>query len=146
MPLSTSTAAADRRVHEIQQRVLVDVGQPGEQADVELAADHRRQTQHAQRFVAEAFDAPADDVADAARQAELVEVTGDGPAAVVAEHDPARLAEMAQHLGGEERVAVGLAPQRVREPDAGVVEVVTGRRRQQLDQLGRLRGPRARSG
>ena len=87
------------------------------------AAKHK----HAQRFVAEAFDAPSDHVAHTGRKADLVEVVGDGPAAVVAEHDPARLAEMSDHLAGEERVPVGLAPQRVREPDTVVVEVVTGR-------------------
>ena len=126
---------AHRRVHEIEQRVFVDVGQRREQADVELAADDRRETQDAQRFVTEPLDPSSHDVADAGRQAELVEIVGDGPAAVVAEHDPARLPEMAQELGGEERIAVGLAAQRVREPDTGVVELVTGGRRHQLDQL-----------
>jgi hypothetical protein len=34
-------------VHDVQQRILIDVGQLGEQAEVELAADHRRQAQDA---------------------------------------------------------------------------------------------------
>ena len=124
-----------RSVQEVQQRVLVDVDQPCQHADVELAADHRRQTQDALRFVAEAFHAPSDHVVHAARQSKVVEVAGYGPAAVVAEHDPPRLAEMSYHLAGEEGVAVGLATQRVSQTHTRVVEVMTGRSRDQFDQL-----------
>ena len=107
----------------------------GEQADVELAADHRGQAQHPQGLVAETLDAAAAHVADAARQAQLVELASECPASVVAEHDPARLAKMAQELCSEERIPIGLAAQRVREPDPVIVELVTGCRRDQVDQL-----------
>ncbi len=125
----------DRRVEEVQQRVHADVGEAGEEVDVELAADHRGEAQDAQGFVAEAFDASADDVADTGREAELFELAGEGPAAVVALDDPAGLAEVAEQLGGEERVPVGLAPHRVGEADPVVVEVVTRRGGEQLDEL-----------
>ena len=133
VPVRGGTLDEHRRahggVHEVQQRILVDVGQAGEQADVELAADHCRQREDAQRFGAEAFHAPPHHVADARRKADVIEIVGDGPAAVVAEHDPTRLAEMSYHLAGEERVPVGLSPQGVRQPDTRVVEVMTRPRR-----------------
>ena len=113
-------------VHEVQQRILVDVGQAGEQADIELAADHCRQREDAQRFGAETFDAPSHHVAHARRKADFIETVGDGPAAVVTEHDPTRLGEVSYHLAGEEGVPVGLSPQRVRQPDTGVVKVIAG--------------------
>ena len=91
---------------------------------------------HAQRLVAEACDSSADDIAHAARQSDLFEFPGDDPAAVLAEHDPTALAEVAEQLAGEERVPVGLSPHRVRESDAVVVEVVTSRGREQLDDIG----------
>ena len=116
----------DRVVHEIQQRILVDVGQASEQADVELAADDCRQREDTQRFGAEAFHAPPHHVADAGGKADVIETVGDGPAAVVTEHDPARLGEVSNHLAREERVPVGLSPQRVRQPDTGVVKVIAG--------------------
>ncbi len=123
------------RVHEVEQRILTDLGQPGEHTDVELATDDCRQAQHPEGFVTETLDAPADDVADARRQAEVLELTGDGPATVVTQHDVAVLAEVAKDLTGEERVAVGLPAQGMREPDPGVIELVAGRGRDQLDQL-----------
>ena len=126
----------DAGVEVVEELVLVGVGEQGEEVDVELAADHRRQGQHPQRLVAESLDASADDVADAARQAELVELAGEDPSAVVVEHDPARLAEVAEQLAGEERVPVGLAAKRVGEADAVVVEVVARRRGQQVHDVG----------
>ncbi len=47
--------------------------------------------------------------------------------------DAAALAKVAQHLRGKERVAVGLAAERVREPDTPVVQLVSGRRSHQFD-------------
>ena len=89
---------ADRGVEEVQEWVFADIGESGEEVEVELAADHRGEAQDAEGFVAEAFDAPADDVADTGREAELFELAGEGPAAVGAEDDPTRLAEVAEQL------------------------------------------------
>ena len=126
---------AHGRVHEVQQRVLVDVGQRGEQADVELAADHRGQDTGRGALRRRGVPRAGRRRRGRSTAGRVVEIPGDGPAAVVAEHDPARFAEMAQQLAGEERIPVGLAAQRVREPDPGVVEIMTGRSRQQLDDL-----------
>ena len=72
---------ADRTVEQIEQSVLVDVDQPGEHVEVELAADHRGERQRLLGRFAEARDAMRDDLAHARRQAEVVEIAGEHPAA-----------------------------------------------------------------
>ncbi len=128
----------DSRIHQVEQRIFVDIRQLREEVDVEFAADHRSERQDAQRLIAEARDPSTDDIAHAARQSDLFEFPRDGPAAVLVNDDPSALAEMAEQLAGEERVAVRLASQRVREPDPIVVKVVTSCGREQLDEVGVL--------
>ena len=73
-------------------------------------------------------------------QAEPGEVARHGPAlAVLAEL--ARLGEVAQDLGHEERVAGRLVAQGAGQPDTVGVQLVTGRRLQQRDELGQLQTP-----
>ena len=77
----------------------------------------------------------ADDVADALRERQLVEVARQRVAARGVLCDGTRLGQVAQQLGDEERIAVRFTAQRVGERHAGLVHLVAGRSLYQFEDL-----------
>jgi hypothetical protein len=63
--------SADRGFEQVEQGVLIDVGDLGQDVDRELPADNGRDCQHAHSFVAEALDTPRYHIADTRRQPDL---------------------------------------------------------------------------
>ena len=99
---------------------------PGQHVEVEVPADHRGQRQHPLGVVSQPPDACADHHTDAGGQGHLFDgVPCDPPAGGVLVDRPG-LGEVTEHLGHEERVAVGLAVHRMGETHGGVIEGVPG--------------------
>ena len=63
--MACRTAASTRGVAEVDQGVLVDLGDRGQECDVEVAADDRPEGEDAFGVGTEPGEAPADDLADA---------------------------------------------------------------------------------
>ncbi len=113
-------------VEEIQELVLVSCGGRGQEVEVEVAPDDRGNAEHIASRPAETSDAGADDRAQALRQGEIdLRLTGHPTARGVLD-DGSGLGELAEDLGHEERVAVGLLVDAVGEGHARLVEFVTG--------------------
>ena len=128
-----TNAAASAASKQVEHVVLVDVGGAGEQLQVEVPADHRRGRQHPGRLRAEARHPGADHLADRVRESQLLHGEVRHPPPGVVPVDRPGLDQVPQHLGHEERVAVGLPVQRMGEPDPGVVQLVAGGGLQQVD-------------
>src|SRR5690606_37339155 len=92
-------------------RVLAE--QFGEQVELEVPADDRRGVERRARSGSEPLDAADHDLADADGQVPGVQAGRSPPAAVVPLADGARLGEIAEDLGDEERVALRLRAQGV---------------------------------
>ena len=122
-------------LEEVEQGVLVVVGDGVEDAEVELAADHRGEGQHPADVVAEPIHPADHDVADAARERGVVEVDGEYVAAGVVERDGTVLVEVTEELAGEERVAVGLLVERAGKRESVGLHLVTGRALHQREEL-----------
>ena len=114
-----------RRLERDEHRLLVGSRHVGEQPEPEVASHHRRELQDALDVGAEPGDAVLHDLAHRRRQPDRADVTHDHPAPVLAP-DRARLREIAQALGHEERVPVGLAHERVAQFQAAGAELVPG--------------------
>ena len=106
-----------------------------EHLEVEGASDDRCRGQGAMHVGAQTSDPLADDVADALRERQLVEVARQRVAARGVLCDGTRLGQVAQQLGDEERIAVRLPAQRVGERHAGLVHLVAGRSLYQFEDL-----------
>ena len=153
-----------RGVEDVEQLVFRCLRGPGQHVEVEVPADHRGQRQHPFGVGSQAADSCADHHTDAVGQGHLFEGVACDPSAASVLVDGSRLGEVTEHLGHEERVAVGLAVHGMGEtygrvlegvagggfherPDAGVVEpgqldaghaVVSMQRRQCLDERMRM--------
>ena len=115
-----------RGVEDVEQLVFRCLGGPGQHIEVEVPADHRGQRQHPLGVVSQSPDPCADHHPDAVGQRHLFEgVRCDPPAGGVLVDRP-RLGEVTEHLGHEERVAVGLAIHRMGETHGRVIEGVPG--------------------
>ena len=126
---------ANRRVDEVEHIIFFDVCHPGEDSNLELPPDHRPEAEYPQHLIPQTFDSSTHHITDTSRQPQLIEVAGDRPTAVVPKHNAAGFTQVAQELASEERVSIGLAPKRVRESNAVVIEHMTSGRRHQLDHL-----------
>jgi hypothetical protein len=115
-----------RLLKEIDQVVLVHTGRLREQVEVEVPADHRRRREHLGGVVPEARQAGPDDRPHTVGKSKLPFGVGSGPTSGVVLVDRSRLGQVAQHLGHEERVAVGLAVDLMRKSHPGDVEPVSG--------------------
>ncbi len=126
---------ANRRVDEVEHVIFFDVCHPGEDSNLELPPDYRPEAEYPQRLIPQTFHSSTHHITDTSRQTQLIEVAGDRPMAVVPKHNAAGFTEVAQQLASEERVSIGLAPKRVGESNAVVIELMTGGRRHELDHL-----------
>jgi hypothetical protein len=124
-------------VEDVEHLVLGSRSGPGQEIEVEVAADDRRRRQHAFGVRSEPSDARADDHPDAVGQRHLLQGRVRGPTAgrrILS--DRAGLGQVAQHLVDEEGVAVGLAIHRMGKADPRVIEVMPGGRFQERDHAG----------
>ena len=118
----------DRRLEPIEQLAFVCLHQPTEQCELERAADDRREREQLVGLAAEPLDAASDDVAHTLRQPERGGSVDAPPFRRLVVEQPSRLHEAAQNLADEERVAVGLARDLLREDQPVLVELVPGGR------------------
>ena len=115
-----------RSVEHVEQIVFGCLGRPGQNTEVEVPTNNRSEQQHPLRALTEASDPGTNHLAHTVGQRHLLEgrFCDPSPAGVLV--DRAGLGEMDEHFAHKERVAVGLAIQRVGKPHRGVVEAVTG--------------------
>ncbi len=126
----------DRRVEHVEKVIFRGLRCPGQNIEVEVAADHGCDREDALGLLSEAPDPRTDHFADAVGQRGSVEGVVRDPTPVRVLGDRTGLGQMPQHFADEERIAVGLAIHRVGQPDRRVVEGVTGGRLHERDHVG----------
>ena len=124
-----------RRLDDVEHVVGVGSRHCAEYIEVEVPPDDRCRGQGAMHVGAQTSDSLADDIADALRKGQLVEIARQRVTARRVLCDGARLGQVTQQLGDEERIAVRLAAQRVRERHACLVHLVAGRGLYQFEDL-----------
>ena len=123
-----------RLVQGVKQAVLWGITQRGQQLDVEVAAEHGRHRQHLVGLGRQASETPPDHVAHPLGHCHGG-VAGDHPVVVLAAHHPG-LDQVAEHLPDEERIALGLGMQALRQAPGVIVEFLARRLGHQLGHLG----------
>ena len=114
----------DRFVEQVEERIFVAVGEDGHQVEIEVPANDRGAREHPLGVVTEPADPLTYDLADARREVGVGEIEVRVPASFVVAKERTGFGEMAEDLPGEERIAVRVAPERVREVRDIVVELV----------------------
>ena len=115
--------------------VVTDVRHRGQQVEVELATDHRRQGEDSLHLLAEVGDPSAHHVARGHRQPDGAQIRPRRPPTGRVAADGAGLRQVSERLGGEERVTVGLGEEHVAQEPPVVVELVSHGHFEQLHQL-----------
>ena len=123
-------------VQHIDQRLLILVGDGGQQAELEVSTDDRRQREDLECVVAQGGDASPDDLAHARGESDLGHRNHDRPVAVHRFGQRTGLDQVAQHLADEEGISRGLVSQGLCEDPSLLAEVVA---RDQCQQFGELR-------
>ena len=118
-------------VEHVRDPLVVELGDAGEQPGVELAPDHRRRLQHGEGLGAEGCCARDDQLTQRRRRSQR-----GAPAAALERRrrggDLVAAAEATDHLGHEQRVAVGLPVEGARVRPLALLELGAG---QLLDQV-----------
>ena len=128
-------ASLEARVERIDDVVFVLVAQLEQHLELEVPANDSSEGEQVAGLVRQLVDASSDDLAHAFRDAQLVRRRPHRPPAVLADVHVAALAEVAEDLPDEERVALRLALDRLGERQAVGVQVVTGHRLHQAHDL-----------
>ena len=116
-----------RRIEQVEQFVLPDREDLGEDLEVEVATDHRRRREEPDPRLADATDSGGDHLPDALGERDVAMLV-DRPAAGGAAGQRARLGQVPEDLGDEERVPVGLVQQGVGESDLAAFELAPDHR------------------
>ncbi len=124
----------DGRVQEIEELVLVPLGDPAQGLEVEVPANDRGRGQDSGGLAGESAHSGGDHLPDAVRQGHPREVL-DRPTPCLVSADRAGFEEVAQHLAHVERVAVRLSVDGVSQLQADLGQIVARRRLQVLDHL-----------
>ena len=111
---------------DVQHLVFGGPGRPDQQLEVEVAPDDRRHREDLGRGRTEPDDPRLDDLADSIGERHLRQVLDRHPPPGVIPVDGTRLGQVAQYLGDEERVAVGLAVDGVGQTDLVGLERLAG--------------------
>jgi len=118
-------------VEHIEELIFRCGGGPGQEAEIEVPADNRSDRQHPLGVLPQPPDAGTDHHAHAVGQGQLLQGGLRRPPTRRVLVDGPGFRQVTQHLGHEERVAVGLPIHRMGEGDPGVIEGVSGRGLQQ---------------
>ena len=111
-----------RGVEDVEQLVLGGLGRPGQEIEIEVPTDDRRQRQHPPGVLAQSHHPGPDHLAHAVGQGHRVQGVLRRPPSRRRPDRWRRSRQMAQHLAHEEGVAVGLSIDGVGETHAGIVK------------------------
>ena len=128
---SCTSDAVGRGFEDVEQRIHRDPGGPLQDVEIEVPPDDGRGRQHLFGIGPQPHDPAADHLADALGESGSVDGAIWPPNGRPVLVDGAGVAQVAQHLGHEERVPVGLTVHRVGQTQAERIEALAGHRFEQ---------------